>query len=81
MLDPHHFLQVSVDPSSSYLVCSDSFKILCLYDIMAGDMVAQAVGHGDVITGVIFLPDCKHLVSVSTSYAHFPDLVFCLSEL
>ncbi|XP_059305429.1 uncharacterized protein LOC132057014 [Lycium ferocissimum] len=59
-------IKVSVDPSSSYLVCSDSFKILCLYDIMAGDMVAQAVGHGDVITGVIFLPDCKHLVSVSS---------------
>ncbi|KAK4730481.1 hypothetical protein R3W88_023469 [Solanum pinnatisectum] len=59
-------IKVSVDPSSSYLVCSDSFNILCLYDIMAGDMVAQAVGHGDVITGVIFLPDCKHLVSVSS---------------
>ncbi|MCD7472936.1 hypothetical protein HAX54_014372 [Datura stramonium] len=59
-------IKVSVDPSSSYLVCSDSFKILCLYDIMTGDMVAQAVGHGDVITGVIFLPDCKHLVSVSS---------------
>ncbi|CAN4106082.1 unnamed protein product [Withania somnifera] len=59
-------IKVSVDPSSSYLVCSDSFKTLCLYDIMAGDMVAQAVGHGDVITGVIFLPDCKHLVSASS---------------
>ncbi|XP_075087942.1 uncharacterized protein LOC107789020 [Nicotiana tabacum] len=58
-------LKVCVDPSCSYLVCSDSFKILCLYDIMSGNMVAQAVGHGDVITGVIFLPDCKHLVSVS----------------
>ncbi|KAK4359299.1 hypothetical protein RND71_021528 [Anisodus tanguticus] len=55
-------IKVSVDPSSSYLVCP-TLKILCLYDIMAGDMVAQAVGHGDVITGVIFLPVCKHLVS------------------
>ncbi|KAM3325637.1 mitogen-activated protein kinase-binding protein 1 [Capsicum chacoense] len=60
-------IKVSVDPSSSYLVCSDSFKILCLYDIMSGDMVAQAVGHGDVITGVIFLPDCEHLVSVCSN--------------
>lgn len=28
-------------------------------------MVARAIGHGDLITGIIFLSDCKHLVSVA----------------
>lgn len=32
-------------------------------------MIAQAVGHGEVVTGVIFLPDCKHIVSVSFFHA------------
>lgn len=39
-------------------------------------MVAQASGHSELVTGVIFLPDCKHLVSVSRffilcSVSHF----------
>lgn len=36
-----------------------------MYDYLTGKMVAQTAGHEGVITGVIFLPDCKHLVSVS----------------
>lgn len=47
------------------MVCSYSNKTICMYDFMTGEMVAQAVGHGEVTTGVIFLPDCKHLISVS----------------
>ena len=58
-----------MDPSGSYIICSFSNKSLCAYDIISGEMIAQAVGHGEVVTGVIFLPDCKHIVSVSFSYA------------
>lgn len=36
-----------------------------MYDFMSGEMVARAMGHGEAINGIIFLPDCKHLVSVS----------------
>ncbi|KAM7531959.1 hypothetical protein LguiB_035369 [Lonicera macranthoides] len=57
-------IRVCMDPSSSYMVCSYSNKTICMYDFMTGEMVARAVGHGEVTTGVIFLPDCKHLVSV-----------------
>lgn len=58
-------IKVTVDPSGSYLVCSYSNKSICMYDFLNGDIVAQALGHGEVVTGVIFLPDCKHIVSVS----------------
>ncbi|CAK7333525.1 unnamed protein product [Dovyalis caffra] len=57
-------IKVSMDPSCSYLACSYSNKSMCMYDAISGEMVTRAVGHGEVITGVIFLPDCRHLVSV-----------------
>ncbi|KAM7258973.1 hypothetical protein ACFE04_014714 [Oxalis oulophora] len=56
-------IKVTMDPSCSYLVCSYSNKSICLYDYANGEIVAQAVGHGEVATGVVFLPDCKHIVS------------------
>ncbi|CAI0424370.1 unnamed protein product, partial [Linum tenue] len=58
-------IKVIMDPSCSYLVCSYSNKSICVYDSMTGEMVTQAMGHGEVVTGVVFLPDCKHLVSVA----------------
>ncbi|XP_044510723.1 mitogen-activated protein kinase-binding protein 1 isoform X4 [Mangifera indica] len=57
-------IKVALDPSGSYLICSYSNKSICLYDFISGEMVTQAMGHGEVVTGVIFLPDCKHIVSV-----------------
>lgn len=65
------FLQVTIDPSCSYLVCSYSNKSICMYDFITGEMVAQEMGHSEVITGVIFLPDCKHIISVSSCYPYF----------
>ncbi|XP_041026151.1 mitogen-activated protein kinase-binding protein 1 [Juglans microcarpa x Juglans regia] len=57
-------IKVTMDPSGSYLVCSYSNKSISVYDFISGEMVAQAMGHGEVITGVIFVPDCKHIISV-----------------
>ncbi|KAJ7961294.1 mitogen-activated protein kinase-binding protein 1 isoform X1 [Quillaja saponaria] len=57
-------IKVTMDPSCTYLVCSYSNKSICIYDFITGDVVMQALGHSEVITGVIFLPDCKHIVSV-----------------
>lgn len=57
--------QVGLDPSCSYVVCSYSDWSICMYDFMSGEMVARTMGHSESINGIIFLPDCKHLVSVS----------------
>ncbi|CAI0424366.1 unnamed protein product [Linum tenue] len=65
-------IKVIMDPSCSYLVCSYSNKSICVYDSMTGEMVTQAMGHGEVVTGVVFLPDCKHLVSVGFSCSPCP---------
>ncbi|KAI4353229.1 hypothetical protein L6164_002195 [Bauhinia variegata] len=57
-------IKVAVDPGCTYVVCSYSNKSICIYDFIKGEMVAKAMGHAEVVTGVIFLPDCKHIVSV-----------------
>ncbi|XP_056172293.1 uncharacterized protein LOC115672345 isoform X2 [Syzygium oleosum] len=58
-------IKVFMDPSCNYLVCSYSDKSMRMYDFNSGEMVIQAAGHGEVVTGVIFLPDCEHIISVS----------------
>lgn len=50
-----------------------------MFDYITGELVARAVGHGDVITGIAFLPDCKHLVSVSNLKFYFLLLIIVLS--
>ncbi|KAL8517354.1 hypothetical protein ACS0TY_015553 [Phlomoides rotata] len=57
-------IKVAADGSHSFLACSYSNRCICIYDYVTGEMVAQATGHSELVTGVIFLPDCKHLVSV-----------------
>ncbi|TKY65891.1 Mitogen-activated protein kinase-binding protein 1 [Spatholobus suberectus] len=57
-------IKVIMDPSCTYVVCSFSNKFICIYDFITGEMVAKATGHAEIVTGVIFLPDCKHIVSV-----------------
>ncbi|KAL2250433.1 UNVERIFIED_CONTAM: WD repeat-containing protein 62 [Sesamum indicum] len=57
-------VKVTTDGTLSYLACSYSDRCICMYDYVTGKMVAQAAGHSDHITGIVFLPDCKHLVSV-----------------
>nr|XP_043622412.1 mitogen-activated protein kinase-binding protein 1 [Erigeron canadensis] len=59
-------IKVSLDASCSYVACSYSDKSICVYDFVSGEMAARAMGHGEGINGIIFLPDCKHLVSVSS---------------
>ncbi|KAL5983258.1 hypothetical protein ACLOJK_017342 [Asimina triloba] len=57
-------IKVIVDPSGSYLVFSYSDRSFSIHDFTTGDLVARAVGHSEVITGIIFLPDCKHIITM-----------------
>ncbi|XP_051132212.1 uncharacterized protein LOC127252184 isoform X3 [Andrographis paniculata] len=57
-------VKVTVDGSCSYVACSYSNRYINIYDCVSGKVVAQAAGHGKFVTGIIFSPDCKHLVSV-----------------
>ncbi|XP_010464545.1 PREDICTED: mitogen-activated protein kinase-binding protein 1-like isoform X2 [Camelina sativa] len=59
-------IKVILDPSCNYLVCSYSNRTISFVDFVTGELVAQATGHGEAVTGVIFLPDCKHIISVAS---------------
>ncbi|KAG0620057.1 hypothetical protein M758_4G185700 [Ceratodon purpureus] len=57
--------KVRLDPSGMYVVCSHSDRIMRVYDFLNGELLAHASGHAEIITGMIFLSDCRRLVSVS----------------
>ncbi|XP_067847321.1 mitogen-activated protein kinase-binding protein 1 isoform X2 [Heptranchias perlo] len=58
-------IKVQIDPSGLYIATSCSDKILSIFDFYTGECVATMFGHAEVVTGMKFSNDCKHLISVS----------------
>lgn len=53
------------DASGIYVATSCTDKTLCVYDYYSGECMATMVGHSELVTGLRFSPDCRHLVSAS----------------
>ncbi|OCT68558.1 hypothetical protein XELAEV_18039859mg [Xenopus laevis] len=58
-------IKVQTDPSGLYIATSCSDKNLSIFDFYSGECVATMFGHSEVVTGMKFTNDCKHLISVS----------------
>uniref|UniRef100_S4R6Y0 Mitogen-activated protein kinase binding protein 1 n=1 Tax=Petromyzon marinus TaxID=7757 RepID=S4R6Y0_PETMA len=58
-------IKLQMDPSGMYVATSCSDKNLTLFDFYTGECVASAFGHSEIVTGMKFSHDCKHLISVS----------------
>ncbi|PWA27494.1 hypothetical protein CCH79_00000163 [Gambusia affinis] len=58
-------LRVQIDPSGQYVATSCSDKNISIIDFCTGECVATMFGHSEIITGMKFTSDCKHLISVS----------------
>ncbi|KAK2182251.1 hypothetical protein NP493_359g02037 [Ridgeia piscesae] len=58
-------IRVELDQSGAYLATTCSNKNICLYDFFSGELVASMNGHSEIVTGVKFMNDLKHLISVS----------------
>ncbi|KAK5606493.1 hypothetical protein CRENBAI_020100 [Crenichthys baileyi] len=58
-------LRVQIDPSGQYVAASCSDKNISIFDFCTGECVATMFGHSEIITGMKFTNDCKHLISVS----------------
>ncbi|XP_035472971.2 mitogen-activated protein kinase-binding protein 1-like isoform X1 [Scophthalmus maximus] len=58
-------LRVQIDPSGQYVATSCSDKNISLFDFYTGECVATMFGHSEIVTGMKFTNDCKHLISVS----------------
>ncbi|KAL4656482.1 mitogen-activated protein kinase-binding protein 1 isoform X2 [Arapaima gigas] len=58
-------IKVQIDPSGLYVATSCSDKNLSIFDFYSGECVATMFGHSEIVTGMKFTNDCKHLISVS----------------
>ncbi|KAK3093427.1 hypothetical protein FSP39_015602 [Pinctada imbricata] len=63
--DSGPLIRLQLDPSGQYAVTSSLDKNLCILDFTSGEILATMFGHSDAPTGVKFMNDLKHVVSVS----------------
>ncbi|XP_042653178.1 WD repeat-containing protein 62 isoform X2 [Tyto alba] len=63
--DDGSLLKVQLDPSGTFLATSCSDKSIALIDFRSGESVATVFGHSEIVTGMRFTYDCKHLITVS----------------
>ena len=58
-------IKVVLDGSGIYCATSCTDKTLAIYDYHTGELMASMAGHSELVTGLAFSPDCRHLISVS----------------
>ncbi|XP_023335709.1 mitogen-activated protein kinase-binding protein 1 isoform X3 [Eurytemora carolleeae] len=58
-------IKVVLDRSGIYCATSCTDKTLAIYDYHTGELMATMAGHSELVTGLAFSSDCKHLISVS----------------
>ena len=63
--DDGTLIKVVLDSSGSYAATSCTDKTLAIYDYTTGEVAATMFGHSELVTGLKFTHDCKHLISVS----------------
>ncbi|XP_057568277.1 WD repeat-containing protein 62 isoform X2 [Hippopotamus amphibius kiboko] len=63
--DEGSLLKVHVDPSGTFLATSCSDKSISVIDFYSGECVAKMFGHSEIVTGMKFTYDCRHLITVS----------------
>ncbi|XP_062266679.1 mitogen-activated protein kinase-binding protein 1-like [Platichthys flesus] len=78
-------LRVQIDPSGQYVATSCSDKNISIFDFNTGECVATMFGHSEIVTGMKFTNDCKHLISVSGDSCIFvwrlaPELTISMRE-
>ncbi len=72
--DDGTLIKVCLDRSGAFAAASCTDKSLAVYDYHSGECMATMVGHSELVTGVRFTNDCRHLVSVS---GQFFFIIFC----
>ncbi|XP_075392712.1 WD repeat-containing protein 62 isoform X2 [Tenrec ecaudatus] len=63
--DEGSLLKVHVDPSGTFLATSCSDKSISMIDFYSGECVAKMFGHSEIVTGMKFTYDCRHLITAS----------------
>ncbi|XP_039453614.1 uncharacterized protein LOC120432460 isoform X3 [Culex pipiens pallens] len=63
--DEGSLIKVSLDLSGIYIATSCTDKTLSVYDYYSNECMARMYGHSELVTGLKFTNDCKHLISAS----------------
>ncbi|KAM9355022.1 mitogen-activated protein kinase-binding protein 1 [Pholidichthys leucotaenia] len=58
-------IKVQIDPSGLYIATSCSDKNINIFDFYSGECVATMFGHSEIVTGLKFSSDCRHLITAS----------------
>ncbi|CAM1318924.1 WDR62 (predicted) [Pycnogonum litorale] len=58
-------IKVVLDNSGMFIATSSTDKNLSIHDYYTGECVAATCGHSELVTGLKFSNDCKHLISAS----------------
>eukprot|EP00428_Durinskia_dybowskii_P080178 CAMPEP_0170442950 /NCGR_PEP_ID=MMETSP0117_2-20130122/47712_1 /TAXON_ID=400756 /ORGANISM="Durinskia baltica, Strain CSIRO CS-38" /LENGTH=1362 /DNA_ID=CAMNT_0010703615 /DNA_START=33 /DNA_END=4119 /DNA_ORIENTATION=- len=53
-----------IDPSGTYIATCAFDKTISVFDFFSGELVTQVSGHSELVTGVKFSPDGRHLISI-----------------
>ena len=56
--------KADVDPSGMFVAASAFDKTINIFDFFSGELLSQVTGHSEVVTGVRFSLDGRHLVSI-----------------
>nr|XP_054597865.1 mitogen-activated protein kinase-binding protein 1 isoform X3 [Nothobranchius furzeri] len=78
-------IKVQIDPSGLYIATSCSDKNISIFDFFSGECVATMFGHSEIVTGLKFSSDCRHLITVSGDSCIFvwrlnPELTIRMRE-
>uniref|UniRef100_A0A8D2D0B6 WD repeat-containing protein 62 n=1 Tax=Sciurus vulgaris TaxID=55149 RepID=A0A8D2D0B6_SCIVU len=83
--DEGSLLKVHVDPSGTFLATSCSDKSISVIDFYSGECIAKMFGHSEIVTGMKFTYDCRHLITVSGDSCVFiwhlgPEITTCMKQ-
>ncbi|KAK8387938.1 hypothetical protein O3P69_020086 [Scylla paramamosain] len=63
--DDGTLIKVVLDQSGIYAATSCTDKNMCIYDYYSGECMATMYGHSELVTGLRFTADGRHLITVS----------------
>lgn len=63
--DEGSLIKLCLDQSGIYIATSCTDKTLSVYDYYSNECMARMSGHSELVTGLKFTNDCKHLISAS----------------
>lgn len=77
--------KVSIDPSGLFAAAADTAGVVRVWDYYSGSVLARIAAHADMVTGLMWSPDCKRLISTGAdgciiSWKLAPELTEAMRE-